>query len=310
MSTVSGIHHVAIGVRNLGIMKSFYRDVLRFAEVFAEFGETEQELMCEVVRAPHVVFGGVILKQKAGGILVELIQMTTPVPRAIRKDFRYGDIGVAKITVAVPDARASYEELKKKVDFCSRPKLAAITGWGDYSFVYCRDPEGNLVELVSMTNAEVKDGFGGARWIGISVTNLERSISFYQKNLGFHAVIMNSHESFSGLVDEVSGGEGTRVRSCLLAATSRDDGMIELFEVLKPRGRSIPFSAMWGDYGFLQVCFNCDDIRDVKAHGEKLGMEFLCAPKRMEGGIPDHPGEFLYGKDPDGIPIEFLFLQQ
>jgi hypothetical protein len=94
---------------------------------------------------------------------------------------------------------------------------------------------------------------------------------------------MNSHESFSGLVDEVSGGEDTRVRSCLLAATSRGNGMIELFEILKPRGRSIPFSAMWGDYGYLQVCFNCDDIRDVKAHGEELGMEFLCAPKRMGG---------------------------
>jgi hypothetical protein len=28
----------------------------------------------------------------------------------------------------------------------------------------------------------------------------------------------------------------------------------------------------------------------------------------MDGGIPEHPGEFFYGKDPDGIPIEFLFL--
>ena len=309
MSNVSGVHHVAIGVRNLETMKSFYRDALGFTEVFAEFGQSEQELMYEVVRASHVVFGGVILKQKAGGILVELIRMTFPVARSIREDFRYGDIGVAKITVAVSDVRTAYEELKDKVNFCSRPKLAAITEWGDYSFVYCRDPEGNLIELVSMTKVEVKGRFGGARWIGISVTNLERSLSFYQKTLGFHVVIMNSHESFSGLVDEVSGGEDTRIRSCLLAATSKDDGMIELFEVLKPRGRSIPFATMWGDYGYLQVCFNCDDIREVKAHGEELGMEFLCEPKRMEGGIPDHPGEFLYGKDPDGIPIEFLFLQ-
>jgi catechol 2,3-dioxygenase-like lactoylglutathione lyase family enzyme len=107
MSSVSGVHHVAIGVKNLETMESFYRDALGFTEVFAEFDQSEQELMHEVVRAPHVVFGGVILKQKAGGILVELIRMTFPVARSIRKDFRYGDIGVAKIAVAVSDVRAA-----------------------------------------------------------------------------------------------------------------------------------------------------------------------------------------------------------
>jgi catechol 2,3-dioxygenase-like lactoylglutathione lyase family enzyme len=308
MSSTSGVHHVAIGVKNLDTMKSFYRDILGFTEVFAEFGESEQEIMREVVRASRVVFSGVILCQRAGGILLELIRMTDPVPRPIRKDFRYGDIGVTKITVAVSDVKALYEELKGKVSFCSEPKFAVIRGWGDYPFVYCRDPEGNLVEFVSIINVEVKGGFGGARSIGISVTNLERSISFYQKHLGFDVVMMSRHKNFSGLVDEVSGDKDTQVRSCLLAANNTGDCMIELFEVSKPRGRSIPFSANWGDFGYLQVCFNCDDIRGMGSYGEKVGMEFLCSPKRMDGGIPEHPGEFFYGKDPDGIPIEFLFL--
>ena len=26
--------------------------------------------------------------------------------------------------------------------------------------------------------------------------------------------------------------------------------------------------------------------------------------------IPDHPGEFVYARDPDGIPVEFLFLPE
>lgn len=76
-------------------------------------------------------------------------------------------------------------------------------------FVYCRDPEGNLVEFVSITNVEVKGGFGGARSVGISVTDLERSIFFYQKHLGFDVMMISSHENFSGLVDEVSGDKDT-----------------------------------------------------------------------------------------------------
>ena len=308
MSRTSGVHHVAIGVKNLEPMKSFYRDILGFTEIFAEFDESEQEIMRDVARASRVVFGGVILCQRAGGILLELIRMTAPAPRPIRKDFRYGDIGVAKITVAVSDVKVLYDELKGKVNFCSGPKVTAIRGWGDYPFVYCRDPEGNLVELVSMTNVEAKGRFGGVRSIGISVTDLERSISFYQKHLGFDVVMMGSHEGFSGLVDEVSGGKDTRFRSCLLAANNKGDGMIELFEVSKPRGRSIPFSTNWGDFGYLQVCFNCNDINGMASYGEEAGIEFLCSPKRMDGGIPGHPGEFVYAKDPDGIPIEFLFL--
>ena len=85
--------------------------------------------------------------------------------------------------------------------------------------------------------------------------------------------------------------------------------MIELFETLSPRGRSIPFSTLWGDFGYLQLAFDCDDIRGVAADLEAAGVELLCSPKVMDAG-PDHPdpGEFVYARDPDGIPIEFVFV--
>ena len=307
MGRTSGVHHVAIGVKNIEPMKSFYRDLMEFTEVFAEFDESEQEIMREVTRSSRAVFSGAILQQKAGGILLELIQMSEPVPRPIRTDFRYGDIGVAKVTVAASDVRAVYEELKDKVTFCSEPKKAVIPEWGDYPFFYCKDPEGNLVVIVSANEAS-EGMFGGARSIGVSVTDLERSISFYRNYLDFDVVIMDIHESFSGLVDKVSAVADTHVRSCLLSANREGNAMIELFEVLKPRGRSIPFSTHWGDFGYLQVAFSCDDIHGMAAEIEEAGMGLLCSPKVMDGGIPDHPGEFVYARDPDGIPIEFLFL--
>lgn len=69
MGRISGAHDVAIGVRNLERMKSFYRHTLGFTEVFSEFDESEQEIVREAVRASRVVFRGAILCQKAGGIL-------------------------------------------------------------------------------------------------------------------------------------------------------------------------------------------------------------------------------------------------
>ena len=133
---------------------------------------------------------------------------------------------------------------------------------------------------------------------------------FYRERLGFDVVVLDTHESFSGLVDEVAGTAGARVRSCLLSAGARGKGMLELFETLSPRGRSIPFSTRWGDFGYLQVAFRCDDIPGIAGELEAAGMDLLCTPKAMAESIPEDPGEFVYVRDPDGIPIEFLFLPE
>jgi catechol 2,3-dioxygenase-like lactoylglutathione lyase family enzyme len=82
--------------------------------------------------------------------------------------------------------------------------------------------------------------------------------------------------------------------------------MVELFEVLEPRGRSIPFGVRWGDFGYLQVCLNGKqggDIFEIAAYFEKEGMEFLSGPQLMHD---ERQGAFFYMKDPDGIPVEFL----
>jgi catechol 2,3-dioxygenase-like lactoylglutathione lyase family enzyme len=301
------VHHVAIGVRSLKTMKAFYQNILEFNKVFLEFEESEHEIMHEVLRTSHVVFSGIIFNQEEEGILVELIKMTNPVPRAVRKDFRYGDIGVSKITIPVSDLDYFYRELGDKIVFCSKPKLANVPGWGDYYFVYLRDPEGNLIELISMKSGRSQNRLGGVRSVGIGVTDLKRSMSFYRKHLGLDRVVIDSHESFSGLVDEVSCGNRTQVRSCVLA-NSKGSGTIELIEVMKPRGRSIPFATNFGDFGYLQVCLYCNDIEEVAAYCEKEGIEVLSRPQLMDDGIPEHKGSFLYAKDPDGIPIEFLVL--
>jgi len=308
LSRVSGVHHVAIGVEDLGSMTAFYRDLMGFTEVFAEFGESEQAIMREVMRSSRAVFYGATLQQKAGGIMLEFIRMVEPAPRPIRRSVRYGDIGVAKITLTTADVPAVWTALRDRVAFSSEPKTTEIPGLGEYEFVYCRDPEGNLVEIRS-GGPDSGQMFGGACSAGVAVSDLDRSVPFYRDFVGLNVVVADIHGSFSGLVDEVSGTAGTQVRSCLLSAGGAGEGMVELFETLSPRGRSLPFSALWGDFGHLQVAFNCDDVNRTAGDLAAAGMDLLCSPKVMDGG-PDHPdpGVFVYARDPDGIPIEFVFI--
>jgi catechol 2,3-dioxygenase-like lactoylglutathione lyase family enzyme len=283
-------------------MKFFYQDVLGFNKLFMEFPEIEHREIHEVMRGVNPVFGATLVYQEAGGIIAELVHMSNPVPRPIRKDFRYGDIGVNKMTITVANVETIYHELKGRINFCSPPKRVEVPGWGNYDFIYGRDPEGNLVEFVAAEKLPVRGRFGGVRWVGVGVTDLIRSMSFYQKYAGFDKVMINIHDKFSGLVDEVTGYRQTQVRSCLLA-NSRGEGLIELFEVLKPRGRSIPSFTMWGDFGYWQVCLNCENVHQAATFFEKEGIEFFTRLQLMQD---EHEGAFIYIRDPDGIPVEFL----
>jgi catechol 2,3-dioxygenase-like lactoylglutathione lyase family enzyme len=237
-----------------------------------------------------------------GGVSVALFRGKTPVPRPIRKDFRYGDIGLNKMTMAVSDVDQVYRDLNKHMTFCSAPKSLVIPGWKEHRFVYGKDPEGNLIEFISGPLAPVEKGFGGVCWLGIAVTDLERSKAFYRKHFEFNRVVVESYEAYSGLVDEVSGFAGTQVRSCLLAA-DQGNGMVELFQVDNPRGRSIPFGTIWGDFGYLQVCLVGVNINAMMSYCETEGLEVLMPPQMI--GDPEHGGGFMYMRDPDGVPVEY-----
>ena len=300
-----GVHHVAVGVKSLAETRAFYRDVLDFTEIFVDFPKNEYPALQPVLRASSAVYAAVLFSQPAGGIILELTEMFDPPSRPIRKAPLYGDIGVSKISIAVRDVDATHKELKEKADWCIAPRSAAVPGFGDYRFAYFKDPEGNLVEIFSSSQLPVRQGFGGISSLGISVTDLDRSVAFYRKYLGFDKTLIGEHDRFSGILDELTGYAGSQMRSCLLA-NSEAEGMVELFEVTKPRGRSIPFAIRWGDCGYLQVCLNGrqgDDIGKIASYFSQEGLEFLCEPQLMHD---EKEGAFFYMRDPDGIPVEFL----
>ena len=303
----SGVHHVALGVRDLRGMQAFYRDQLGFTEVLMAFDDVAPEVMQEVARSQELVFSGAILNQPGGGILLELIRMTRPEPRPLRSRSRYGDVGVGKVTVRVPDVHAFHRAYNGRLTFCSEPRVARIPGVGDQVFVLARDPEGNLVEFMSAPGGGAGEGVDGIRSVGVGVTDLDRSTAFYRDVLDLKPAAGSPHEAFSGLVDEAADGASVRVRSCLLEGAG-GEGRLELIQVFDPPGRSIPFGAAWGDFGYLQVCFSCADINAAVTRLEAAGAQLLCGPKPAGEGSFEETGAFVYARDPDGAPIEFLFL--
>ena len=302
-----GIHHMALGVENQELMMEFYQNLLQCTEMYSDFTANVWLAIPEMFRSNDHAYGGVVMDQKVPGIMVELIWMAVPKPKPIRKGGSfYGDLGIFKTQFVVGDVEKFCREFEGKANIISKPKSADIPGLGDYSFVLAKDPEGNLLEFGSWAGSGVKEGFGGSQWMSISVTDLERSMAWYQKYAGYDTILAEPHELFSGLVDEAAGASGTEVRSVLLA-NSKGRGKLELVEQTKPRGRSIPFNAYWGDFGYLEIClyYGHNDLRDLARWYEDDGLDLLQRPISF-GVAGDYEIWFMYVRDPDGNPVELM----
>lgn len=138
----------------------------------------------------------------------------------------------------------------------------------------------------------------GVHHVGITVSDLERSINFYTK-LGFRSLF--SPLSYSGKeLDEALNVKGTRLRSALLKA--EDGTMIELLEYLEPKGR--PNEGQNCDIGKIHVAFRVADIEKMVAEFKKTA-RFNSKPSAVNGG-PLEGIKFVYFIDPDGITLEFF----
>ena len=303
---VTGVQHVGIGVKDIEKSREFYRDVLACRLPMADFGVTHNA-MSDFFRSSDHVFNGWMYMQEKEAIVIECIQRYTPTPKPIHKQIRYGDIGVNKITIEVPDVSTFVSSYTDRINFLSPVKSIDIPDWGDYTFVYGTDPDGNLIEFISSSKIPVDEPLGKIRSVGISVTDLDRSIAFYRKYIDFDAMVIEPHDAFSGQMAEISDSGDTQVRSCLMA-NSNGFHMIELYEVSKPRGRSIPFHVLWGDYGYLESCYICNDVLGLARSLLDEGLELISQPTSMEIDEEGISGTawFIYVRDPDGIPVELL----
>jgi catechol 2,3-dioxygenase-like lactoylglutathione lyase family enzyme len=54
----------------------------------------------------------------------------------------------------------------------------------------------------------------------------------------------------------------------------------------------------------LQVCLSGVDIRHMTAYCEAEGLELLTPAQAI--GDPEHGGAFMYLRDPDGVPVEYV----
>lgn len=139
MEPIRPCMNVGLVVRDLEVATAFYRDMLGM-----EVGQ-RVETPAEVVRRAGIGEGAFALQyMKVGEADLLLIQMKKEPPTAPK--WLEGGPGFKFINMWVKDLEKTYADLKAKgVNFLSEP----IRTSPEVQFVYLKDPEGNIIELLS-----------------------------------------------------------------------------------------------------------------------------------------------------------------
>jgi len=129
----------------------------------------------------------------------------------------------------------------------------------------------------------------------LSVSSLERSLTFYRDILGFRVerILEPAPERDLGRINGLPGC------SARIAHLTLGPCMLELFEYLEPRGKPIPEKKTQADLGFLHMGLTSTDVNGDYQRLKASGVEFYGEPVEFRPGV-----WVVYFRGPDGETAE------
>ncbi len=312
---VSGIQQIGIGVADLGKAWDWYIRVFGMdCRIFED--EAEAKLMLPYTggepRSRHAVLA--MNLQSGGGF--EVWQHKGRKPEYRDCETKLGDYGIFACKIKVKDAESAWKQWTEDgIDVLGKP--VADPAGGKNFFV--RDPFGNLFHIVEATDWFMNLNMisGGAYGAIIGVSDIGRALTIYSGILGYDRVVYDVTGTFDDL-NAVPGG-GRRFRRMLLAPSKPFHGgfspifgqsVIELVQVHDGDAKRIFEGRMWGDPGFIHLCYDISGMDNLRGYCTEAGFPFTVDSMTSHDGnsfdMGEAAGYFAYIEDPDGTLIEFV----
>ncbi|HYY12835.1 MAG TPA: VOC family protein, partial [Chthoniobacterales bacterium] len=135
---------------------------------------------------------------------------------------------------------------------------------------------------------------------GTTVSNLERSLTFWRDVLGFE--LSHTAHQTGEMVREITGVAGAEIK---LAVVKTPGGhKIELLEYLAPPDRT-DVDLRPCDVGSVHVALIVDDLDAILSAITASGWKAAGKPQTLQSG-PNAGKRVVYVRDPDGTTIEFM----
>jgi len=147
----------------------------------------------------------------------------------------------------------------------------------------------------------------------IFVSNIERSINFYNKVLGVKDVYAEGSLTHSAGAKLLGVEADSPIRYHILRSQNINKGMIGLFEVKEENPHTIKRDATKYNVGEACMVFYCDNLNKVVEELSKINHEALCPPVFLEVDVETgflssakRGQREMTFRDPDGILLNLI----
>ncbi len=304
---ISGIQQIGIGNTSVYDTFDWYRRNLGMdLPVFDEAAEAA--LMLPYTEGQPRSRHAILALNMMGGGGAEIWQYTSKVGQPAAFDVQLGDLGIFAAKFKSPNVKKSHEVLSKN----NTVSAIAKTPEGKDHF-YLNDPFGNPIEIVESENWFGKriSHSGGVYGAVIGVSDIEVSKEFYKDILGFDVVVYDKHGKFDDF--DFLNSESKEFRRVLLRHSKERKGPfskllgageIELVQAMSETPRKIFQDRMWGDLGYIHLCFDIVHMDALREKCKNAGCGFTVDSGDFDMG--EAAGHFAYIEDPDGALIELV----
>lgn len=313
---ICGIQQIGIGVNNVYDTWRWYKEFIGTdIRIFED--STVAELMLPYTGGePRERHAALTLNLQGGGGL-EIWQYKGRTPLAPSFDVQIGDLGIFAIKFKCRDIKIAYKSFVEKG---VTPLTAPQPNTAGINHFFVRDPFNNIFEVFESTSWFKNDGkpTGGVAGAIVGVSNIDNSMEVYSKLLGYNKILSDLTGKFNDLIG-IPGGTGTFRRMVLTHSKPRKgafsplfgETQIELIQSLDRPANKIFKDRLWGDLGYIHLCFDIRHMDSLEKECNALGYKFTVNSnvKHNNKGsfdMGEAAGHFTYIEDPDGTLIEFV----
>jgi len=304
---ITGIQQIGIGNDAVYDTWEWYRSHLGFTvSIFDEAAEAA--LMLPYTAGEPRKRHAILALNMMGGGGAEIWQYTSRVGQPPSFEPQLGDLGIFIAKYKSIDIGRSYAALMN----CNLLSPISTSPTGKKHF-YLKDPFNNVIEIIESNNwfNTNRSHSGGVYGAVIGVTNIDESIKFYKNILGYDKVLSDTTGPFEDFIDS-SQVEGNYRRVILTHAQNRvgpfsqlfGQSQIELVQALDREPKQIFADRMWGDLGYIHLCFDVAGMDEMREKCKSAGCGFTVDSGDFDMG--EAAGQFAYIEDPDGTLIEFV----
>ncbi len=307
---ISGIQQIGVGVPDFHEAWNWY--IQHFGMDIRVFEEKAvAELMLPYTGGMKRERHAALAINMIGGGGFEIWQHTGKVPKPIETPLMLGDLGINVTKLKTPNIQKAFYYLQR-IGTKILGQISVNPAGIPHFFV--EDIYGNIFEIIESPErfCKTKIPVGGVYGAIIGVKNIEESLKVYRDILGYDQVIYNIEQTFSDLTS-LHGGNETFRRLLLTHAQPRKGAFapvlgtsqIELLEVKTRTPKAIFEGRMWGDPGFIHLCFDIHGMAELRKKCEQFGLPFT-VDSSNSFDMGDAAGHFSYIQAPEGTLIEFV----